>query len=115
MAFKAKRQHPRVIEREGVRVVDSSHGLSYGTYEDISEGGLKLILESPAELGETLLLEFDFCPPGLSRKASLRAPVEVVRCSELEEGYEVGVKFRKIEDSMRGALKSVVDGGPGPF
>jgi hypothetical protein len=106
MAFLAKRRFPRETRREGVKIV-SAQGVEYGTFEDISAGGLKLTLDRSADVGE--ILELEFRPR--SGEKDIHAPVRVVRSMKKGRDFEIGVVFL----GSFPQLASLVDPKQGPF
>lgn len=110
MAFLAKRKFPREVRRDGVKIV-SDRGIEYGTYEDISAGGLKLTLDRPAEIGEKLDIEFR----PQSGESEIQMPVQVVRSIKVGKLYEVGVLYLRSYPRLIRSLESSVDPKQGPF
>lgn len=114
MAFKAKRKFPRSTRREGVKV-RTAVGLEYGTFDDLSIGGIKLFLDHSKQEDELMQVEFNL--PG-SPKIEIRATGRVVRSVKSSTGYEIGVEFLHIHPALRGELQEFcdkIDTVDGPF
>lgn len=111
MAFKAKRQHPRASLREGIKV-RTAIGIEYGTFDDLSIGGLKLFLDHAKREGEVVDLEFRVAS-GMA--GQIKVLGRVVRCLEHSSGYEVGIEFVNIAASMRDRITKLFDTGEGPY
>lgn len=113
MAYRAKRKFQRSIQREAVKIL-SPAGLEYGTFEDLSVGGLKLWLDHELSISTTLSLEFSVYSP-LRGLTPLRVTGRVVRCVLAKSGYEIGVEFLDASKSTHTAIEKLFDVSEGPF
>jgi c-di-GMP-binding flagellar brake protein YcgR len=114
MAFQAKRKFKRSVQREGIRVT-SPAGIEYATYEDISAGGVRLIMDYEKAPHAALEMEFTLRGENGESLGNIRTFGRVVRSIKLQNGYEVGVAFTNLDDRIRSMIERLIDAEEGPF
>ncbi|MGA0163455.1 MAG: PilZ domain-containing protein [Bdellovibrionota bacterium] len=116
MAYQAKRKFPRKLTRDGVRVRTSA-GIEYGTFEDLSLGGLRLLMEREMPAGEMIDLEFSFLSPSVESEVRLqvKAMGRVMRSSPRSDLFEIGVAFLSVPKELARHWTTSVDDPIGPF
>lgn len=114
MAYQAKRQFNRKTSREAVKLL-SSRGVEYAVFEDISAGGLRILMEHKVELGTKFRAEFLLPYTGTGRYQGMEVEVEAVRCEPHKDGYDVGVKFSNLDSARRSQMETSIDCTPGEF
>jgi hypothetical protein len=96
-----ERRHPRIARRMEVSFGDG--GDRRGTIENISEGGLSMVVDRPMAPGE----EFDVFLPDEERSL-LRARVVHQRQSPGERGVRIGVEFVSVRSDGERRLSDLI-------
>lgn len=73
--------------------------------EDVGAGGVRIVLGQELPAGSRLHLEIHV--PPLNR--SIRAEGKVVRCLPKERGFELGIRFERIDPRDQAALNEAVE------
>ncbi len=98
-----RRRAPRAIATFPILMSDRE-GPAEATLKDLSSNGLCCIY--PQELPEMSILQIDLDLPG--GKARHRIQGAVVRCEQVQAGYEVAVYFTEVSSEARAALEAYV-------
>ncbi|MCB1749308.1 MAG: PilZ domain-containing protein [Gammaproteobacteria bacterium] len=101
-----RRVEPRLVQRLEIEYGDA--GELRATLEDISAGGLQLVVPDPLELQQTILIVLSSADT--ARTLELRARVVHQAC-EAEDGvelYRVGLAFEHADDALRAQLGEVI-------
>lgn len=114
MAFQAKRKFKRCVQKDGVRVVGPA-GVEYAIYDDISAGGVRLIMEYEKAPHTPLEMQFSLRNEMGENLGDIRTRGRVVRSIKSDRGYEVGVEFINLDDRIRSMLERLIDADEGPF
>lgn len=109
MAFLLKRKYPRHGFRDGIKILGPV-GSEYATYEDVSIGGIRLLMDREPIQGERLDMELRL--PGMQRAVQLSA--RVIRVQPWGRSFEVGAAFSKDSSDLSSFLKSEIDLESGP-
>ena len=116
MAYRAKRQFKRNSCREAVKLVTDA-GIEFCTYEDLSAGGMRLLLDHAAPIGSVMEIQFTLRPA--AEKALPRHEIKtlgkVVRCIQSSGDYDVGLQFLHLTPATRQAIEKAMDSEEGPF
>ena len=114
MAFKAKRQYPRYVLREGVKL-ETGIGIEFSTFDDVSCGGIKLYLDHEVKIGALIEANFTIPRGPNNIRSEIKSLSRVVRCIKQNKGYTVGLQFLNMSKDMKSNLSTLVDITDGPF
>lgn len=115
MAFQAKRRNRRSLVKEGVRL-QSPAGVEYGTTEDLSAGGLKVVLDREVPPGTLFDAEFSLRDERGRFLEEVKTLVRSVRSVKTQSGhYSVGLQFMDLQDKSRQLIQTLIDDQGGPF
>jgi len=99
-----KREHPRVQHR--VQVVCRTSKRAKGMLQDISKGGMRVLVEDVVKVGDELTAEITVGK--LEEKLVLTGKVVRVKSDDAGEKHLAGVKLGDIPDDMRGLLDKLL-------
>jgi hypothetical protein len=104
------------MTRDGVRVRTTS-GLEYGTFEDLSLGGVRLVMERELPAGEIVDLEFSIRGSGIEAelRLSVKALGRVIHSFARNDSFESGIAFLSIPKELARHWTTSVDDPIGPF
>jgi len=99
-----KRQHPRFAVALKCTISDGDRQLT-GATENVSRGGVSMMLEAPIELSSVVVLEMalDFGNDSFSEPLNVQALI--VWCTRLGERWQVGAKFSNLTREQRTYLE----------
>ena len=82
-----------------------SHTEQVSQTKDIGAGGVSLIVKEAVALGA--LIHLDILAPVLHRAIAVQG--KVVRCTAIKQGFELGVRFVKIDPTDQEELNKAVE------
>lgn len=113
-AYKAKRQFPRQVLQEAVRVT-SSQGVEFVTIEDVSVGGAKLLFDHEELQGRFMDVEFTLRDDKGVRCSEIRAVGQVAHCVKSPSGFHIGLQFIYTSSDHKKQMERLIDSSEGPF
>ena len=110
-----QREHPRYAHEASVTVIAGNASVS-GRTTNLSRGGMCASLAQPIATGNAIDVEIVLVFEGDVRSEPLRLPARVVWCTQVDDGYQVGVSYRPLSVDLAEYLglfiKYLDQGGP---
>lgn len=104
--MKDLRNYPRVVINRPIRIKTSSGAVVQARMANISQGGIAVFYEAPAEIGATLELSFSLMVRGRQIDFKLKA---IARYNYLSgNGYVIGFEFTDMDTESRNQVKEFV-------
>ncbi len=106
-----KRAAPRIKIHHKVGVRLSAGGIVYVTTSDLGVGGMQLLSEYPADVGDTLSVFFTVLDPQSDTFVAVDARVKVVHSvyDGAERCFRVGVEFSQFEGEGEAVYRRFFD------